>query len=355
MIPIAKPIIGEKEKKLVMEVIESGMLVQGKYVQEFEEKFAEYLGVKNCVAVTNGTQALICALKLMDLKGEVLVPSFSFIASANAVIEAGLKPVFVEVDKETFCINLYDAEKKVSNKTCAIMPVHLFGHSCQMLEVNELAENYSLKIIEDACQAHGAEFKGKKVGSFGDAGAFSFYPTKNITMGEGGVISTNDDALAEKIRVYRNQGMVKRYHHDAFGLNFRITNIAGAIGLGQMDKIEEFIEKRRKNAEYLNKGLEGVQTPVEKEWCRHSYNQYTIKTNERELLEKKLIEKQIGHMIYYPIPIHQQKIIEEIYGKNSMPVTEKLAKEVISLPVHPALTKEQLDEIIEAVNGFRNK
>ncbi len=351
MIPIAKPDIGEVEKRAVMDVLESGMLASGKWVKEFERMFGEYIGVKHAIATTSGTQALILALNAIDVRGkDVLVPSFTFIASATSIIAAGGHPVFVDVKEDTFNIDPEDVRKKITDKTVAIMPVHLYGQSADMDGIMEIAEERDLFVIEDACQAHGARWKGKKVGGIGNIAAFSFYPTKNMTTGEGGMVTTDDEDIAEKVRMLINHGQTERYHHSELGWNYRMTNIAAAIGIQQLNKLERNNEIRRRNAEFYDEELSGfVEIPVVDEGAHHVYHQYTIKTKEREKLIEGLKKRDVGFGIYYPIAIHQQEIMKKLgYGGN-LPVTEMLTSEVISIPVHPLIGEEGLDTVVNAI------
>lgn len=250
MIPIAKPNIGEEEKNAVMEVLESGMLAQGLKVKEFEERFAKYIGTKYAVATSNGTTALHIALLSSGIKkgDEVITTPFSFIASATSILFCNAVPVFADIKTKTFNINPNKIEKAITKKTKAIMVVHLYGQSSEMDRIKEIANKKKLSLIEDACQAHGAENNGKRVGSIGDIGCFSFYPTKNMTTGEGGMITTNDHVIAEKVRLLRDHGQKERYEHVIVGYNYRMTNIAAAIGIEQLQKLEQFNKKRRENA-----------------------------------------------------------------------------------------------------------
>ena len=353
MIPIAKPDIGEEEKKAVMDVLDSGMLASGKWVKEFEKKFGEYIGVKHAIATTSGTQALILALNAIDVRGkEVLVPSFTFIASATSIIAAGGHPVFVDVKEDTFNIDPEDVRKKITDNTVAIMPVHLYGQSADMDEIMEIAEEQDLFVIEDACQAHGARWKGKKVGGIGDIAAFSFYPTKNMTTGEGGMVTTNDGVMAEKIRMLINHGQTERYHHSELGWNYRMTNIAAAIGLEQLKKLEENNRKRRRNALFYDEKLsEYVEIPYVDERAYHVYHQYTIKTSKREKIAESFRKNDVGYGIYYPIPVHRQRIMESLGYSSKLPVTEKLSEEVISVPVHPHVSEKDAEIVINIIKN----
>ncbi len=355
IIPIAKPMVGEEEKRAVLEVLDSGMLAMGEYVEKFERAFASYIGVKHALSTTSGTQALILALKALGVEGkEVLVPSFTFIASATSIIAAGGKPVFVDVDERTFNIDVEDARKKVTKNTIAIIPVHLFGQPCEMDAIMELAEEYDLFVVEDACQAHGAEYKGRKVGSIGDVACFSFYPTKNMTTGEGGMITTNDDEIAERIKMLRNHGQKERYLHVELGWNYRITSIQAAIGIEQLKKLDKFNEKRRKNARYYDEmlsSIDNVEIPYVMSEVKHVYHQYTIKVKEREKLTEAFRKKGIGYGIYYPKGVHQQPVMQKLGFTAKLPVTERIVNEVISIPVHPALSEEDLDKIVRVISA----
>ncbi|MBN3037064.1 MAG: DegT/DnrJ/EryC1/StrS family aminotransferase [Candidatus Diapherotrites archaeon] len=348
MIQISKPITGEEEKKAVCDVLDSAWLAQGPRVKEFEDRFAAYCGAKHAVATTNGTQALILALHAAKIDGEVLVPSFTFAATATTVKAVGAKPVFVEVDEKTFNMDAEDARKKITDKTTAIMPVHLYGQCCDMDAFRELAEDKDLTLIEDACQAHGAEFRGRKAGSMGDLACFSFYPTKNMTSVEGGMILTDDAEKAEGMRLFRNQGQTRKYWHEYEGYNFRMTEVHAAVGLEQLKKLDAFNKARRKNAAFYDDALKSVETPFVDKRCTHVYHQYTIKTRDRDALVKALEAAGIGYGMFYPIPAHKQPVIG---SSASLPITEKLAQEVISIPVHPAITEEDLHAVAKAVNS----
>lgn len=355
MIPIAKPLIGDEEKHAVLDVLSSGIIAQGKKVEEFEKKFAEYCGTKHAVAVNNGTAALHVALMSMGIKqgDEVITTPFSFVATANSILFCGAKPVFADINERTFNIEPESVKKKITKKTKAIMPVHLFGQPCDMKAIMEIAEEKGIMVIEDACQAHGAEIGGKKVGSIGATGAFSFYPTKNMTTSEGGIVTTNDSKIAEMARIYRNHGQVKRYYHDYIGYNFRMTDICAAIGIEQLKKLEGFTKKRIENAEYLNQRLrriKGVTTPFVAKGVRHVYHQYTITVEKRDEVNKKLNDAGVGTGIYYPIPINEQAFYRGLgYNSRDTPISSNVAKRVLSLPAHPAVSKADLDFIADKV------
>jgi perosamine synthetase len=356
MIHIAKPMIGQEEKQAVLEVLDSGIIAQGPRVKAFEEAFADMCGVRHAIATTSGTTALHVALLAHGIGegDEVITSPFTFIASANSVLFTGARPVFVDIDPVTYNLDPSLIEKAITPRTRAILPVHLFGLSCDMDPILKIAEKHGLKVIEDACQSHGAEYKARRVGSFG-TGTFSLYPTKNMTSAEGGMITTNDEDLAEKCRVIRQHGMRRRYYHDELGFNFRMTDVHAAIGLAQLLKLEKFNQARRQNAAYLSQCLEGVQVPFVPEGSQHVYHQYTLRVPEgrRDSLRTHLQEKGVGSEVYYPVPVHKQTFyVEELGYDLSLPVAEQAALEVLSLPVHPALSQADLEVIVSNVNAF---
>ncbi|HSH05937.1 MAG TPA: DegT/DnrJ/EryC1/StrS family aminotransferase [Anaerolineae bacterium] len=356
MISIAQPLIGQEEKEAVMAVLDSGMLAQGPQVKAFEDAFATFCNVSHAVATSSGTTALHVALLAHGIGpgDEVITSPFTFIASANSILYTGAKPVFVDIEPDTFNIDPAKIEAAITPNTKAIMPVHLFGLSCNMDALQAICDKHNLVLLEDTAQSHGATYKGKPVGSFG-TGAFSLYPTKNMTSGEGGLITTNDEAIAENSRVIRQHGMRRRYYHDELGFNFRMTDIHAAIGLAQLGKLEAFNEKRRANAQFLTTHLEGVTTPFVPDGHTHVYHQYTIRVTDgrRDDLITHLRNNDIGCGVYYPVPIHQQTYYTQELGYNqSLPITEQAALEVLSLPVHPALSPDDLEQIVAAVNSF---
>ena len=354
MIYISKPYIGDEEKNAVMGVLDSGMLAMGPKTAQFENEFAKMCGVKHAIAVSSGTTALHIALLANGIGpgDEVITTAFTFIASVNAILYVGATPVFVDIDEESFNIDLSQVEKAITPRTKAILPVHLYGQLCDIEQLLAIAEKHNLKIIEDACQAVMASYKGKFAGSFG-TGTFSFYATKNMMSGEGGMITTNDDEVAESCRLIRNHGMKVRYYHDMLGYNFRMMDIQAAIGLEQLKRLPAFNEKRRENAAYFNARIKSVKTPQEKQDYRHIWHQYTVRVNHgrnRDAALKQLNEAGIGAGIYYPVPIHHQEYIKELVGDVSLPVTEQMSREVISLPVHPMLSQDDLEKIVTEVN-----
>ena len=354
MIPIAKPLLGEEEKLAVAKVLESGMISSGHKTEEFEKKFAEFIGVKYAISTTSGTTALHLGLLSLGVKegDEVIVPAFSFIATANSPLFCQATPVFCDIDARTFNIDSEKIKKLITSKTKAIMPVHLYGQAADMESILEISEKLGINIIGDACQAHGATYNGQMVGSFGDLECFSFYPTKNITTGEGGMITTNNEGLAEKAISLRNHGREKTkwgYEHGCLGYNYRMTDIAAAIGLEQLKKIPKFNEIRRKNAKFFNEHLENVETPYVLPNAKHVYHQYTIKVKNRDALIQNLKKNEIGFGIYYPKPLHFYKHLKK-YTHKDLKNSESLANEVLSLPVHPALSTKDLEKIVKVVN-----
>ncbi len=359
MIPIAKPLLGKEEINAVTEVLSSGMIAQGPKVEEFELAFAEYTGCGYAAAVNSGTAALHIALLAHGVgKGdEVITSPFSFIATANSILYTGAKPVFADIESDTYNIDPEKIQEKITPKTRAIMPVHLYGHPADMRAIMEIANDNKLIVIEDACQSHGAECLGKKVGSFG-TGAFSFYPTKNMTTSEGGMLTTDEKEIAEKAKMIRAHGSKVRYLHEVLGFNLRMTDIAAAIGLVQLGKLDGFTATRQKNAEVLSSGLKGISgivPPVTKGDCTHVFHQYTIRAEKRDQLAAFLKEKEIGTGIHYPISIHKQPVYRELGYRDSLPVSEKATEEVLSLPVHPSLSRTDLQEIVEATKEFYAK
>ena len=356
MIPIAQPLMGEEEKEAVIAVLESGMLAQGPKVEEFEKAFAAMCGVRHAVATSSGTTALHLALLAHGIGpgDEVITSPFTFISSANSILFVGATPVFVDIDESSFNMDPSLIEARITPRTRALMPVHLFGNPCDMKAIMAIAARHGLIVIEDAAQAHGASINGKKVGSFG-TGCFSFYPTKNMTTAEGGMVTSDDDKVAEKVKLLRSHGMKRRYYHEFLGYNFRMTDVHAALGLAQLAKLEVFNEKRIANARYLTERLgEVIIAPRVKDGYRHVFHQYTIRvTGDRDQMVEQLRERGIGAGIYYPLPVHQQPVYRELGYNERLPVAEAMSREVLSLPVHPALSQADLERIVEAVSQLQ--
>ena len=350
MIPIAKPLIGDEERSAVDRVLRSGGMAQGPEVEAFEKEFSALVGGRHCVAVNSGTSALHLALVAMGIKAgdEVIVPSFSFAATANAVCLAGGTPVFVDIDPETYCISPSAVEAAVGPKTAAVMPVHLYGHPAAMAELETIAKRHSIAIIEDAAQAHAAVIDGRNVGEFGITACFSFYPTKNMTTGEGGLVVTPSEEVARMLRLLRNQGMERRYENEVVGFNVRMTDIAAAIGRVQLTKLAGWTADRQRNAAYLTERLTAVTPPSVAPGATHVYHQYTVRSDDRDGLHQRLTDRGVGSGVYYPTPIHR---LPSFALDLDLPVTARAANEVLSLPVHPSLSTEDLDAVVAAVNS----
>ena len=337
--------MGRAEIKAVTKVLKSGSLAQGPEVASFENEFSLYVGNRNCVAVNSGTSALhVCLLSLGIGPGdEVIVPSFTFAATANTVALTGAKPIFVDIERNTYCIDPSSIESAITSKTRAIQVVHLYGLPANMTEICKIANKYGLLIIEDAAQAHLAAIDNKMVGTFGDAAAFSFYPTKNMTTGEGGMAVFKSDSTARNARLLRNQGMETRYQNEIVGFNLRMTDIHAAIGRVQLKKIEQWTEKRIENAALYSKVISEECAPNVPSGYMHVFHQYTLRIPQnREKFISFLTQNGIGSSVYYPTPVHRLPTFNsEIF----LPETENAAREVVSIPVHPSLTRKELKKI----------
>jgi dTDP-4-amino-4,6-dideoxygalactose transaminase len=354
MIPIARPLVGAEEERAVIDVLRSGQLAEGSRVKAFEEAFAAYCGTDHAIAVNSGTAALIVALQANGVGpgDEVITTPFSFIATATSIIACGATPVFVDIDPFDLNINPERLEDAITERTRAVMPVHLYGHPARMTEVAEICEENGLAIIEDACQAHGAEHAGSRVGGYGTA-AFSFYPTKNMTTGEGGVITTNNPEVARRSRMIRSHGQEVRYRSDLFGLNWRMTDLAAAIGLVQLSHLEAWNHARIQNAERLAQLITAVETPRVRPGDRHVFHQFTIRVSgDRDAFQARLRDAGVGSAVHYPMPIHHQPIMRELgIGQDAdVPIAEAAANHVLSIPVHPSLTMEDIEHVATAVN-----
>lgn len=358
MIPIAKPLMEEEEKNIVCKVLSEGMLASGEYVTEFESRFSNYLGCRYAVCTSNGTTALHTALLSAGIGQSdlVITTPFSFIATANAILYVGAKPIFADVDEKSFNIDPDKVEEIICNsreKIKALIIVHLFGNPCQMTRIVDICEKYDILLIEDCAQAHGAEYNEKKVGTFGKVSIFSFYPTKNITCGEGGILVTNDKEIYNRAKRIINHGQERQYIHTVIGYNYRMTNIAAAIGIEQLKKLERFNSKRIENAEYYNNVISKskYKLPEAFENYKHVYNQYTVKCEcNREKVIGKLKEENIGYGIYYPLTIPSQPLYKSLEIKADCPLAERMTNEVISIPIHPALSCDDLAKIVSTLN-----
>jgi perosamine synthetase len=358
-IPVARPAIGQDEISAVTAVLESGMLASGERVAEFERNFADYCGTTHAVAINNGTAALHAALLAADIGqgDEVIVPSFSFFATASAVSMTGAKPIFVDVNEQTFNIDPVQVENQINPKTKAVIGVHLFGQPFDAQGIKQVCESHNLTLIEDAAQAQGAICNGEKTGAMGNLGCFSFYATKNMTTGEGGMVTTSEKALNERLRLLINHGQSEKYLHTRLGYNYRMTDVAAAIGLVQLKKLEKFNTRRRKNAEYYDThiSVKGLITPTVAQGMHHVYHQYVIRlTDEFPMKRADFMEylkvKGIGTAVHYPIPIHHQPVYARANEPDSCPVSTRLASSVLSIPVHPLLDQKELAYICDAIN-----
>ncbi len=355
-IPISRPWIGPEEKAAVLEVLESGMLAQGPRVAAFEDAFTQLTGTRHAIATSSGTTGLHLALMAHGIGpgDEVITSPFTFIASVNTILYTGATPVFADIDEGSFNIDPKAIEAVITPRTKALMPVHLYGQPCDMDEISALARKHGLAIIEDAAQAIGATYGGRQAGAFG-TGVFSLYATKNVMSGEGGMITTDDDHIADQCRLLRNHGMRRRYEYEVLGYNFRLTDVLAAIGLAQLGRMPEATERRRANARFLNAQIESVATPAIKEGREHVWHQYTVRVPEgvdRDAAVKRLDEAGVGTGIFYPMGANRFPHIKEVVGDVEMPVTDRVAASVISLPVHPLLEPADLERIAAAVNAL---
>lgn len=358
MIRIAKPLIGKEEKEAVLRVLNSGCLAQGPEVEAFEKEFAKFCETKYAVATTSGTTALQLVLLSLGIGSgdEVITTPFSFIASSNSILYTGAKPVFCDIEEDTFNIDSEKIEDLITTKTKAILPVHLYGHPADMDKILKIAKKYNLLVVEDACQAHGATIKNQPVGSFGNAACFSFYPTKNMTTGEGGMITFKNKGDYDKAVMLRAHGMKKRYFHEILGYNFRMTDIHASIGREQLKKLPNFNKKRQENATYLINNIKNpkIKLPKTKKNYGHAFHQFTIiiENKNRDDIIKILTKEGIGVGIHYPICINEQPDYLKKGYKSDTPIAKKISRKVISLPVHPGLSKKDLEYIVNMVNNL---
>ena len=351
MIPAAKPLIGDDEREAVDRVLRSGMIAGGPEVAAFESEFSALVDGRICVALNSGTSALHMGLLASGIGpgDEVIVPSFTFAATANSVALTGATPVFADIEPAHFCLDPDSVRAAITPRTKAIMPVHLYGHPADMVALQAIADEHGLLIFEDAAQAHAASLHGTPVGAFGQFGAFSFYPTKNMTSGEGGMVTTASEDVARLVRLYRNQGMERRYENEVVGFNTRLTDVHAAIGRVQLTKLAGWTKTRQDNAAFLDANLVGVLTPQVADGAVHVYHQYTIRVvdQDRDAFAAELASRGVGTGVYYPIPNHR---LPSFALTLDLPETERAAREALSLPVHPALSAGDLETIADAVN-----
>ena len=355
MIPVAKPTMGREEEEAVLAVLRSGQIAQGARVAELEARFAAFVGTKHAVASTSGTASLHLNLLALGIGpgDEVITSPFTFIASANAILYVGATPVFADIHPCCYNLDPRAVEAKLTPRTKALLPVHLYGNPANMPALMEIAQRHGLAMVEDAAQAHGAAIEGRRVGSFG-SGNFSFYPTKNMTSVEGGMLTTDDDWLADRAQKFRNHGQTDRYRHELLGYNLRMSDIHAAVGLAQFDRLAAYTEARQRNARYLDEGLRGVvETPHVRPGYTHVYHQYTVRIPDgrRDAVAAALRERGVGTGVHYPTPVHQQPIYLERGYRDSLPEAERAAREVLCLPVHPALSEADLETIVREVRA----
>lgn len=354
-IPPAKPIIGDEERAAVDRVMRSGMVAQGPEVAAFEAEFsAHFVPGRPSVAVNSGTAGLHLGLLAAGVGAgdEVIVPSFTFAATGNSVALTGGTPVFVDIEPETFTLDPEAVAASITPRTKGILPVHLYGHPARMRELEKLAADRGIALYEDAAQAHGASLDGRPVGSFGEFAMFSLYPTKNMTSGEGGMVTTATEEIARRVKLLRNQGMERQYENEVIGFNARMTDIHAAIGRVQLTKVDAWTRTRQQNAAFLDTNLQGVVVPPVADGAVHVYHQYTVRVPEDRdgFVAALKAEHNVGAGVYYPIPNHRLPSLAPYAPGLDLPVTEQAAREVVSLPVHPSLSQADLERIVTAVN-----
>lgn len=365
VIPIARVVLEDDDIEAVVRVLRSGNLRAGPITEQFERAFADHVGARYAVAVSSGTAALhVAYAALLHPGDEVLVPAFTFFATASMVTAVGAVPVFCDVDPHTFTLDVEDARRRITPRTRAIAPVHLYGTPAHVDAIQSLAREHDLRIIWDAAQAHGARYRSRDVGSFDDVVCYSFYPTKNMTTGEGGMITTNDEDIYQRCRLIRDHGQAHKYYHVTLGFNYRMTDLAAALGLSQLAKLDAWVRRRRENARYLTEHLRdvpGLQLPVEPPGAESSYNLYTVVMDPevlactRDEFVAQLRAKGIVASIHYPRPLHRQPVYAEAAARVSLPVAEMLSERVFSLPVHPALSQDELQAIVQAVRDVATR
>jgi dTDP-4-amino-4,6-dideoxygalactose transaminase len=346
--------ISEDVRNAIDRVLKSGWFILGEETEEFEKEFSTYIGAKHGVAVNSGSDALYLALKALGVSktDEVITVSHTFISTVDAIARNHAQPVFVDIDPETYCIDTSQIECRITSRTKVILPVHLYGHPAEMDAIMPIAVRHGLVVVEDASQAHGAEYKGKKVGSIGNLGCFSFYPSKNLgAYGDAGMIVISNKELAEKLRMLRNYGQSQKYHYDFVGLNSRLDEIQAAILRVKLKHLDKWNERRRGIARLYNDLLadSGIARPVEKDYAKHVYHQYVIRSRERNILQQHLKENEIQTLIHYPVPVHKQKAYVNSYSNRCLPVTERICGEILSLPMHPWLTRDEISTIVKVI------
>ncbi len=346
--------IEDQIEQAVHRVLKSGWFILGQELEKFEQEFSGYVGTKFGIGVNSGSDALLLAMQALGIGNgdEVLTVSHTFISTVDSIVRNGAGPVFVDIDPETYCIDPAQIEKKITKKTRAIIPVHLYGTPADMTTIMEIAKNNNLYVIEDASQAHGARYKGKRVGSIGDIGCFSFYPAKNLgAYGDGGMVVTDNDEMAEKIKQLRNYGQPEKNVHDFVGVNSRLDEIQAAVLRVKLKYLDKWSQKRREIAGRYNELLNGlpVITPIEKEFAEYVYHLYVIRSRERNKLQQNLLQNNIHTQIHYPTPVHKQKAYRDLGFDIRLPVTEEICDEILSLPMHPYLSDADIKTIVDAI------
>jgi len=357
-VPLAKIEVDSDVKNAALEALDSGNFILGKQTEDFEEKFAKFCNVKYAACVSSGTAALFLSLYSLGLKkgDEVIVPSLSFIATATPILMLGASPKFVDVDSRNYTLDYNEIEKKITKRTKGIIPVHLYGHPANMNKIKKIAKANSLFVLEDSAQAHGAEYKGKRIGSFGDAACFSFYPSKNLTVcGDGGIVTSDNEETIQKVKILRDHGRDEKYLHKFLGYNLRFNEIQASIGKIMLKRLSKGNDNRRKIAKVYSSELDDrLISPLEERWAKHVYHMYTIRTKLRDKLQKYLKSKGIGTGIHYPVPIHKQPIFNK-YKNQKIPITTEICSTTISIPMFPSITEDQQKFVINTVNSFVKK
>jgi len=349
--------IKDEINEAVQKVMNKQWFILGEEVEKLEEEFSNYIGTKFGVAVNSGSDALYLAIKALGIGSgdEVITVSHTFVSTVDAIVRNGATPVFVDIDPETYTMDVTQIEDKITEKTKAIIPVHLYGYPADMDSINTITKKYNLFVIEDACQAHGSEYKGKKVGSIGDIACFSFYPTKNCgAYGDGGMIVTNNEEIAKKLSMLRNYGQSQKYYYDFVGINSRLDEIQAAVLRVKLKHLDEWNERRRSIAKLYNELLKdsNVILPIEKNYTKHVYHLYVIRSKNRDELQQYLLEKGIQTQIHYPLPVHKQKAYLDLGFDVSLPITEKVCNEILSLPMYTWLHEEEILKVVEEIKAF---
>jgi dTDP-4-amino-4,6-dideoxygalactose transaminase len=346
--------IGDETTAAMQRVVQRGWFILGEEVESFEKEFAAYVGTRYGVGVNSGSDALFLTLQALGIRPgeEVLTVSHTFISTVDAVVRSGARPVFVDIDPDTYCMDVHRLEECITEKTKAIVPVHLYGQPADMDPILETAHKYGLRVVEDACQAHGAQYKDAGVGGKADAACFSFYPTKNMgAYGDGGIVVTNDPALAESLRMWNNYGQQRKYYHEFVGVNSRLDEIQAVVLRVKLKHLSRWNERRRAIARFYCEHLSGLDVvlPVERDYARAVYHLFVIRCKDRDGVQQRLRERGIQTQIHYPVPVHRQRAYAGLASASSLPVTERVCGEVLSLPMHPFLKDDEIMDVVRAV------